>query len=472
VVEFEVLEDIAIEEMTDIQRQSVEGKKVSVLGAAKSGIGAAQLLKTKGAIVFVSDKESESKLQSQISNLNSLGVAYELGGHSERVYESDLMVISPGVPSNVSVVVEAKRRKIPVISELELASWFCPSPIVAVTGSNGKTTTTTLIGRMMHDAKKKYVVAGNIGTAFSSVVLELAQTSLAVLEVSSFQLDHCETFHPNISVLLNITPDHLDRYGGSFEQYIAAKCRIFMNQTKDDVLIYCYDDVVTRENVERSARSHVRLLPFGLEQKFDEGAFVNDGKMVTIIGGHRFEIIETQEISIKGEHNLLNAMAATLTAQLLNIPVPSIRATLKNFKGVEHRLEFVRELNGVQYFNDSKATNVDSVKYALKAFNEPIILFLGGRDKGNDYSVLNELVKKNVKTIIAIGESADNVVNAFHTITKVVRASSMEEAVVSAQSLAVKGDVVLLSPACASFDWFENYEHRGRVFKECVNRLE
>jgi UDP-N-acetylmuramoylalanine--D-glutamate ligase len=472
VLEFEVVEDIAIEEMSGVQRHSVEGKRVSVIGAATSGLGAAQLLKTNGAIVFVSDSASEEKLKSQIPNLKSIGVGYEIGTHSDRVYETDWMVISPGVPSNVPVVLEAKRRGIPVISELELASWFCPSPIVAVTGSNGKTTTTTLIGRMVHDAKKKYVVAGNIGPAFSSVVLELDQTSLAVLEVSSFQLDHCETFHPSLSVLLNITPDHLDRYGGSFEQYTAAKCRIFMNQTKDDVLVYCYDDAVTREQVERSARSHVRLLPFGLEQKFEEGAFVHDGKLITMIDGHRSEIIETKEISIKGEHNLLNAMAATLTAQWLKIPVPSIRATLKNFKGVEHRLEFVREVNGVRYFNDSKATNVDSVRYALKAFSEPIILFLGGRDKGNDYSLLHELVKRNVKVIIAIGESAEKVMKAFQSITKVVKGSSMDEAVKTAQTFATKGDVVLLSPACASFDWFEDYKHRGRVFKECVNRLE
>lgn len=470
-VDNDILEDI-IEEMSDSQRHSVVGKKVSVIGAAKSGVGAAQLLKARGAIVFVSDKETETKLQSQITNLKALGVSYEIGGHSDRVYDTDLMVVSPGVPSNVPVVLEAKRRGIPVVSELELASWFCPSPIIAVTGSNGKTTTTTLIGRMVHDAKKKYVVAGNIGTAFSSVVLELDKTSLAVLEVSSFQLDHCETFHPQISVLLNITPDHLDRYGGSFEQYVSAKCRIFMNQTNDDYLIYCYDDPKTRESVEELASHHIRTLAFGLERQFENGAFVHNGKMITIIDGRRSEIIETNEISIKGEHNLLNAMAATLTAQLLNIPVPSIRATLKNFKGVEHRLEFVRELNGVRYFNDSKATNVDSVKYALKAFSEPIILLLGGRDKGNDYSVLNELVRQNVKAIIAIGESADKVVNAFQAITKVVRAVSMEEAVRVAHTLAVKGDVVLLSPACASFDWFEDYGHRGRVFKECVNKLD
>jgi UDP-N-acetylmuramoylalanine--D-glutamate ligase len=449
----------------------VSGKKISVIGAARSGVAVAELLRSKGSKVFVSDSGTSEKLASRISHLKEIGIEIETGTHSERVYDADLIVISPGVPSTSPVVLEAERRGIRIVSELEVASWFCRSSIVAVTGSNGKTTTTTLIGRILDDAKKKHVLAGNIGTAFSSVVLELDQTSVAVLEVSSFQLDHIETFHPKVSVILNITPDHLDRYGGSFEKYIASKCRIFENQTTDDYLIYCYDDIESHEHIRRLPDMHVHPLPFGVDQRFDEGAFIEAGKLVTILNGKRAEVVAAEQISIKGIHNIYNSMAASLAAQVMGVNVASIRATLKNFKGVEHRLEFVRELNGVRYINDSKATNVDSVWYALQAFKEPIILMLGGRDKGNDYSRLYDLVKKNVKAIVAIGESAEKVVQAFSGMTKLMKAGSMDEAVQCARSMATPGDIVLLSPACASFDWFENYEHRGRTFKQLVNAL-
>ncbi len=378
------------------------------------------------------------------------------------------MVISPGVPSKAPVVLEAQKRGIKVVSELEAASWFCRSPIVAVTGSNGKTTTTTLIGRILGDAKKKHAVAGNIGTPFSSVVLELAETDVGVLEVSSFQLDHCETFRPAVSLILNITPDHMDRYENSMELYSASKARVFMNQQKESYLVYGADDEWTSKTVV-SARC--KRVAFSAKEKPGEGAFVEGGKLVTVLGGQRNEVIPTAEISIKGVHNLYNSMAATLAAQLVGVGPASIRATLRNFKGVEHRLEFVRELNGVKYINDSKATNVDSVSYALQAFNEPIVLLLGGRDKGNDYSKLSGLVKKHVRSIVAIGESADKVEKAFNGVVPVQRATSMDEAVTIGKKLAQKGDMVLLSPACASFDWFQNYEHRGRVYKELVNKL-
>ncbi|HXG38932.1 MAG TPA: UDP-N-acetylmuramoyl-L-alanine--D-glutamate ligase [Bacteroidota bacterium] len=442
---------------------------VSIIGAARSGVAAAKLLQQQGATVFVSDQEQEAKLVPHISQLRSAGIAYEVGGHTDRVYNCSLMVISPGVPSTAPVVLEAQRRGIKVVSELELASWFCRAPIVAITGSNGKTTTTTLLGRILFDAKKKHVVAGNIGTAFSAVVLELAETDIAVLEVSSFQLDHCETFRPKIAVILNITPDHMDRYGNSMERYSASKARVFMNQTADDVLIYDIDDEWTAKTV-RQAKS--RTIGFSVQERLVEGAFVDEGELVTVLEGKRTQMIPTNEVSIRGLHNLYNAMAATLAAQLLGVSAASIRATLKNFKGVEHRLEYVRELEGVKYFNDSKATNVDSVRYALQAFSEPIVILLGGRDKGNDYSMLRELVKKNVRAIVAIGESAEKVEKAFSDIKQTVRATSMREAVATARQLAQPGDVVLLSPACASFDWFENYEHRGRVFKELVNQLQ
>jgi UDP-N-acetylmuramoylalanine--D-glutamate ligase len=446
----------------------LHNKNISVIGAARSGVAVAVLLKSQGAALFVSDMAAAEKLQASLPNLQSEKIEYEVGGHSNRVYECDLMVISPGVPSNAPVVLEAQKRKIKIVSELEAGSWFCRVPMVAITGSNGKTTTTTLMGRILSDAAKKHVVAGNIGTAFSSVVMGLAETDIAVLEVSSFQLDYIDEFRPKISVLLNITPDHMDRYDHSMEKYAASKARVFKNQRAGDVLLYNRDDPWTNKLV---AQAQCRTIGFSIQQKLDEGAWVEDGKLVTSIDGIREEVIEINQIFIKGMHNLYNAMAAVLVGQLLGVDAASMQSTLKTFEGVEHRLEFVRTLSGVSYYNDSKATNVDSVWYALQSFKEPIVLFLGGRDKGNDYSRLTELVHRQVKAIVAIGESADKVEHAFKGTTVITKASSMEEAVAIARFLAQPGDVVLLSPACASFDWFKNYEHRGEVFKELVNKL-
>jgi len=446
----------------------LQHSKVSIIGAARSGVGAARLLQSQSATVFVSDKEPESKLASHLTGLKAAGIAFETGGHTARVYDCSLMVISPGVPSNAPVVAEAQKRGIKVVSELEVASWFCKAPIVAITGSNGKTTTTTLLGRMLGDAKRNHVVAGNIGTAFSSVVQDLTEADVAVLEVSSFQLDHCETFRPKIAVILNITPDHMDRYENSMEQYSASKARVFMNQTLDDTLLYDADDLQTVKTV---VLANGRRIGLSVEKMLVEGAFVEEGQLITMLGGKRTAMLSTKEISIRGTHNLYNAMAATMVAQLLGVSPASIRATLKNFKGVEHRLEYIRELNGVKYYNDSKATNVDSVWYALKAFQEPMVILLGGRDKGNDYSRLVDLVKQNVRAIVAIGESADKVEKAFAAVKPTTKVTSIQGAVATAQRLAQPGDVVVLSPACASFDWFENYEHRGRVFKELVNKL-
>ncbi|HEV8539122.1 MAG TPA: UDP-N-acetylmuramoyl-L-alanine--D-glutamate ligase, partial [Bacteroidota bacterium] len=398
--------EILDETMVSMQAvdRSVRGKSVTVIGAARSGLAVAQLLSTNGAHVFVSDSSAAANLQSQIpsvrsplDNLQSLGIEVETGGHSSRVFAADLIVLSPGVPTSAPVVREAKRRGMRIVSELEVASWFCPAPIIAVTGTNGKTTTTTLIGRLLGDAKKKHSVAGNIGTAFSSVIPELDESSIAVLEVSSFQLDDIESFHPKVAIILNITPDHLDRYEQSFTKYIASKNRVFENQTASDFLIYGYDDPATRESVQQSVNKEVRTLPFGIDRNFDEGAFLERGKLVTIIDGTRTEVIDTEDISIRGIHNLYNSMAGTLAVQLMKVSSASTRATLRNFKGVEHRLEFVRERDGVKYVNDSKATNVDSVWYALQAFKEPIVLILGGRDKGNDYARLIDLVERHVK---------------------------------------------------------------------------
>jgi UDP-N-acetylmuramoylalanine--D-glutamate ligase len=443
-------------------------RNVTVIGAARSGIAVAKLLQDEGARVFVSDKGRAEKLKAEAQALSQTGIAWELGEHTDRVYDCSLMILSPGVPSNAPVVAEAQKRGIKIVSEVEVASWYCHSPIVAVTGSNGKTTTTTLIGRILGDARKKHAVAGNIGTAFSSLVLGLAETDIAVLEISSFQLDHCETFRPRISVILNVTQNHMDRYDNSMEKYAAAKARIFMNQAGDDVLIYDADDPWTAK-IMPGARC--RRIPFSIQQSLNKGAYVKEGWLMTSLDGKEIEIIKTDQISIRGPHNLYNAMASTLAGQLLGVGTASIRATLKNFKGVEHRQEFVREVSGVRYYNDSKATSVDAVWYALQAFDRPIVLMLGGRDKGNDYTAIFDLVRKNVRGIVAMGESADKVERAFSSFKTVRRAKSIDEAVLTAQGLARPGDVVLLSPACASFDWFENYEQRGKVFKELVKNL-
>ncbi|MEX1276350.1 MAG: UDP-N-acetylmuramoyl-L-alanine--D-glutamate ligase [Bacteroidota bacterium] len=448
--------------------EQLRSASVSVIGAARSGVAVGRLLRSQGANVFLSDRDTEAKLKSHIPYLQESGIAYELGGHTERVFQCSLMVISPGVPSSAPVVLEAQQRGIKVVSEVEVAGWLCRASIIAITGSNGKTTTTTLIGRVLGDAKKKHALAGNIGTAFSSIVLELAEGDVAVLEISSFQLDHCETFRPAISVLLNITQNHMDRYENSMERYAASKARIFMNQTPRDVLIYNADDLWTSRVI---AQAKCRAIPFSREKRLAVGAFIEDEMLVTMLGGKRTAVIPLSEISIKGPHNLYNAMAAALVGQLMDVGTASIRATLRNFKGVEHRQEFVREVKGVRYYNDSKATSVEATWYALQAFDQPIVLMLGGRDKGNDYSRIADLVTKNVRGIVALGESAEKVEKAFKTLKPVKRATTMDEAVLFAQQFAQPGDVVLLSPACASFDWFENYEQRGLVFKELVKNL-
>jgi UDP-N-acetylmuramoylalanine--D-glutamate ligase len=368
-------------------------------------------------------------------------------------------------------VKEAIARGIGVVSELEVASWFCRAPIVAITGTNGKTTTTVLTGRMLSDARRPAAVAGNIGTAFSEVVAGLGAEAVVVLEVSSFQLDYIRSFRPKVAVILNITPDHMDRYQNRFENYIAAKERVFRNQGAGDVLIYNADDEVTRTAVTRDVPPSVRLLPFTLGDRPGPGAFLSQGVLTVDAAGTAHEIVRAGGMTLRGEHNLANAMAASLAAVVMGVPAASIRATLRNFKGVEHRLEFVRELDGIGYVNDSKATNVDSVWYALRSFDRPLVVLMGGRDKGNDYARLREPVKENVRAIVAIGESADRVRAAFAQVVPVESASTMPGAVSSARRLARPGDIVLLSPACASFDWFENYEHRGRVFKEAVMSL-
>ncbi|HTX17276.1 MAG TPA: UDP-N-acetylmuramoyl-L-alanine--D-glutamate ligase [Bacteroidota bacterium] len=457
----------------------IDRKDVSVIGAARSGVGVARLLKHHGARVFVSDAGDAQKLRQSIAEFEKHRIEFETGRHSDRVFQCSLMVLSPGVPSDAPVVREALKRSISVVSELEVASWFCKAPIVAITGSNGKTTTTTLAGRIFGDAKKKHVVAGNIGEAFSNFVLDLVETDVVVLEVSSFQLDFIESFRPAVSVILNITRNHMDRYGNSMERYADSKARIFMNQTANDILIYNADDPLT---AARAARAKAHAIPFSTARELPEGAFLRGGFLTTRLGGKESSVVEASRISIKGEHNLQNAMAAALIGECMGVGAASMRSTLKNFKGVEHRQEFVREVGGVKYVNDSKATTVEAVSRALAAYDEPIVLILGGKDKGNDYTQVFDTVKKKVKAIVAVGASASTVVKNFSGLVRVERVDtigteipnvlSMSKTVATAKSLARRGDVVLLSPACTSFDWFTDYEERGKVYKSIVNALD
>lgn len=454
-----------------MRQQEIRGKVFSVLGGARSGLAVAALLRAQGARVFLSESAPAERMKAAQGELEALGIPYEFGENSWRVLEADVVVLSPGVPSEAPIVREALALGKPVFSEVEVASWFSPAPIVAITGTNGKTTTTALVGRIFEDARHPVLVGGNIGTAFSQFVGRLTAEMTAVLEISSFQLDHIRTFRPNVAVLLNITPDHLDRYEHSFEKYVASKCRIFENQGSGDVLIYNRDDAVVRTSIERNARAGITLLSFSQKETVSQGAHLDRGRIMLTLDGKKSELLDAGGISLKGAHNLYNTMAASLVAKACRIPTASLRATLRNFKGVEHRLEFVRELDGVVYVNDSKATNVDSVWYALQSFTSPIILLLGGRDKGNDYSRLAGLVRNNVRVILAIGESAAKVEAAFTGMVPVVVCGSMSDAVRTGRRVSVRGDVVLLSPACASFDWFQNYEHRGKVFKDAVMEL-
>lgn len=456
----------------------VRNTHISIIGAERSGVAVASLLKQHQADVFVSDVGSGESVRQHIAELQALGIPGEFGGHTERVYQCSLMVISPGVPTNAPVVLEAVKRGIHVVAEVEVASWFCRGPIIAITGSNGKTTTTTLLGRIFSDAKKKHVVAGNIGTAFSSLVLDVDPETVVVLEVSSFQLDFIEKFRPSIAVIVNITQNHLDRYNNSMEQYAESKARIVKNMNAEDVLITNADDLWTKKKIVHAAAQRYQ---FSTINRMENGSYRENTSLITRIAGKEYRIIDVNEISIKGEHNLQNAMAAALAAQLSGISPAHIKATLRNFKGVEHRQEVVREINGITYINNSKATTVEAVEMSLKSYEQPIVLMMGGKDKGNDYSAIYDLVRKKVKAIVATGYSAEKIVSNFSPFMKVVtvptigneipNVASMQQAVDVATELAAKGDIVMLSPACTSFDWFRDYEERGRVFKEIVHRL-
>ncbi|TNE74487.1 UDP-N-acetylmuramoyl-L-alanine--D-glutamate ligase [bacterium] len=450
----------------------VANKQVTVIGAARSGLAAAALLRRKGAEVFVTDSGT-IKPDDRLF-LDTLNISWEDGGHSDKARSCAFAVVSPGVPTEAPLVQYFLQTGTSVFSEIEVASWFCKGPIVAVTGSNGKTTVTTWIAHTFEQAKQRYIVAGNIGVAFSSIVEQTNPETTVILEVSSFQLDHIKWFKPKVAVLLNITPDHLNRYQYNMDLYAQAKFRIFENQDETDVLVYGSDDPLIMQAIEK-AKAHgkkIKYYGFSSKDEVEEGVHIENDQIVFTIDDNKETLMPPSEIGLPGAHNLSNGMATAMAARASELSKEAIRESLSRFEGVEHRLEFVRELDGVRYINDSKATNVNSVWFALDSFQVPMVLILGGRDKGNDYSELNELIREKVHTIIAIGESKHKVREQLEDVVpNMIDAGTMQEAVEISRRKAKRGEVVLLSPACASFDMFDSFEHRGRVFKSIVNKL-
>lgn len=447
---------------------NINGKKISILGAVRSGISAARLALINGAIPFVSDLSDNEDVRNNCELLKREGIQFEYGNHSSKVFECDLIVTSPGVPSNSAVLLSALDKGIKVVSEIEFASWFCKGEIIAVTGTNGKTTTATLCSHIINSAGKKSYLAGNIGLPFSEITMGVKSDEYVSLEVSSFQLDFIDQFRPKYSVILNITPDHLDRYENRFDLYIKSKMKIVQNQAEEDIFIYNGDD----SNIPIGyVHNETKILGFSIDKSLSNGCFLDEEWIVYSKANLLTDICKVEELDLKGEHNLKNSMAVINVAMNIGIQPEVIKNAFKSFKGVEHRLEFVKEINGIKFINDSKATNVDSVWYALRSFKEPIYLILGGKDKGNDYSQIRDEVKKRVKKIYAVGSSAEKVLNYFNTITNTEIVDSFEIAISKGLNDANPGSIFLLSPACASFDMFKNYEDRGFQFKKIVNEI-
>jgi len=444
-------------------------KRVLVVGLGKSGVASALFLKKHGARVTVSDAKPEDQLRSEIPLLLDHGITVETGGHGDRTFRGqDLIVVSPGVPVDAPHLVQARALGEPVIGEIELAARFLPGPIVAITGSNGKTTTTTLVGEILGAGGLPTVVGGNIGTPAISLFERATANTWAVLEVSSFQLETVQTFRPRIAVILNITPDHLDRHR-TFEAYAGAKARIFENQQSDDFAVLNEDDPAC---VNLAKRVNAQLFWFSRQKEVQRGAWLSGGRILFRDAARQQEIMLVADIPLKGAHNVENALAGVCVGMLVGSSPERIREAIRNFKAVEHRLEFVARIRNVDYYNDSKATNVDATIKALESFPANIHLILGGKDKGSDYSVLNDLLRRRVKRVYTIGAAAAKIESQIKEAADIFHAETLEKAIRRAAQDAKPNDIVLLAPACASFDQFDSYEHRGKVFKDVVKSLE
>ena len=446
----------------------LKGKKVLVVGLGKSGLAAALFLRRQGAQVTVSDVRSAESLAKEIPALLEEGIMVEAGGHGLLTFRrQDLIVVSPGVPLNTPELVQAKSLGRPIIGELELAARFLKGKILAITGSNGKTTTTALTGEILTAAGLPTLVAGNIGEPVVAHIEESIDSTWSVLEVSSFQLESTQLFHPTIAVILNITPDHLDRHG-TFENYALAKERIFAAQDGRDCVVLNADNPRT---AQAAAHARAQVHWFSLEHQVSPGAFVEEGWVVyrRMHEGDVERILPLAKIPLKGEHNVENVLAAVCAARMAGVPPDVIARAIENFQAVEHRLEFVSTVDGVAFYNDSKATNVDATAKAIAAFPGGIHLILGGKDKGSDYTALSQLLRERVRAIYTIGSAAAKIESQLRGVVSLHSCETLARAVSAAASAAHPGDVVLLAPACSSFDQFENYEQRGRVFKQLVN---
>jgi len=447
----------------------VKNKRVLVVGLGKSGLAAARFLKSKGAKVTVSDARPAT-LIAELPALLDEGISVEAGSHGLLTFRrQDLIVVSPGVPADVPELKQVRAMGMRIIGEMELGAAFLQGEIVAITGSNGKTTTTTLVGEILKASGGPVLVGGNIGTPVTEMVAASTKDTWSVLEVSSFQLETVEAFKPKIALVLNITPDHLDRHG-SFKAYAAAKARITEFQTNDDFLVLNAEDVNTQLV---AAKTKAQIFWFSAKRQIKQGAFVHGESILFAAkeGGKPEPVMPVAEIPLAGAHNVENVLAAVCAGHLAGVAAETIRAAVRAFKAVEHRLEFVRELGGVKYYNDSKATNVDAAMKAVESFDGGVHLILGGKDKDSNYAVMGQLLRERVKTVITIGSAAEKIERELAGVVKIEAAETMQRAVTLAHEQAGAGDTVLLAPACASFDQFENYEHRGRVFKELVMAL-
>ena len=442
-------------------------ERLVILGGGESGYGAAVLGKDKGMDVFLSDFGKIPAVYR--SKLEKEEIPFEEGRHTEElILNADIVVKSPGIPPTAPIVEKILEKGIPVLSEIEFAAGFTDSKMVCITGSNGKTTTTLLTYHILRKGGLDVGLAGNVG---KSLAYQVARSPHAVyvIELSSFQLENMYKFKANIAVIMNITPDHLDRYDHKMENYAAAKFRILRNQTKEDYFVYWQDDPLIREQI-RQMQTEAFLLPFGLEQQHDTAAFLDNGIVRFSVPGDVWEI-PRDKISLPGLHNLYNSMAAGLSASVMDVKNETIREALEDFEAVEHRLEYVATINGVRYVNDSKATNVNSTWYALESMETPVVLILGGKDKGNDYTEIEELVEKKVKAIVCMGLHNEKLLEFFKGKVPVIADThSLEDALRECERVAAPGDTVLLSPCCASFDLFTSYEDRGQQFKDAINK--
>lgn len=448
----------------------LKGKKVLVVGAGKSGVAVAGFLAAKGSFVVLADTRERENFGSQLDKLAGAGVELALGGYPDEVGNRfDMVIMSPGVPLTIPPVSGAREAGIPVIGELELAYRFAGSPIIAVTGTNGKTTTTTLVGDIFRDAGFRVLVAGNIGLPLVEEVESYGPEDVIVAEVSSFQLETVDLFRPKVGLILNLTPDHLDRHG-DMEGYARAKGRISMNQQKGDFLVLNYDDPNVRE---MKGKGKGDIIFFSRRNILEEGVFVRDNAITVSRGGKTTRVIDAGELKIPGRHNLENALAATAAGFVAGVPGESIAGTLGRFAGVSHRLEFVAEVDGVRYINDSKGTNPDASIKAVEAYPGPLVIIAGGKNKGNDFTGFTSVAAPKTRAMVVLGQCADEMARSAQKagIKDILRAESLRDAVLLARSAARPGDLVLLSPACASWDMFNNFEERGDLFKKIVREM-